>query len=215
MTTRINAPHDASYDDYPIPGAPQGRQRVPLTDKQRNFIFSLSAERSAGWTASAEQVAVVDGLSKAEASEMITRLLALPKLASAKPTREPAKPVEIPDGRYALAGDDGVVRFYSVKAGKNRWEGYTFVKGLIGSPGSWTEIRLGRVEREEIQKKIAADVQGAAKLYGDKFQRCGFCESPLSDPRSRAAGYGEICAGKHSLPYPSLADALVQLGESA
>lgn len=193
-----------------------GRQRVPLTDRQRDFIFSLSAERSAGWTGSAEQVAIVDGLSKSDASEMIKKLLAIPKLpmASQKPASQQLS-TEIPDGRYALAGRDGIVRFYSVKAGTKRWEGYTFVKGLIGSPGSWTEIKLSRAERETVTAEIGRDWMAALKLYADKFECCGFCDSPLSDLRSRAARYGEKCAGNHGLHYPNMAEARAILGENA
>lgn len=196
----------------------QGRQRVPLSEKQRNFILSLSAERIEGWSGSFNEVKDVEALSKSEASARITALLALPKIAPRasydKSVNGGPGDAPIPDGHYALADEDGQVRFYSVKAGKNRWEGYTFIKGLIGSPGNWTEIKLGRSEREAIAAKIGADWLASARLYGEKFTRCSFCESPLSDPRSRAALYGETCAGNHGLPYPSLREALATLGES-
>lgn len=199
----------------------QGRQRVPLSERQRSFILSLSAERLPEWTASKAEVDEVDALSKSDASARIKGLLALPKIpkvpmSAQQPDR--GETPEIPDGHYALTGEDGIVRFYSVKAGGpsqsgKDWTGYTFIKGLIGSPGHWTEIRLGKSEREDVQRKIGADWMSALKLYADKHETCGFCDSPLSDLRSRAARYGEKCASNHSLPYPSKAEAREILGE--
>lgn len=208
-----------SYERAMVAGSPrQGRQRVPISEAQRSYILSLSSQKLADWTASAEQVAEVDALSKSEASARITALKAMPYLPK-KSADAPATDLpEIPDGHYALTGEDGIVRFYSVKAGGpsrsgKDWTGYTFIKGLIGSPGSWTEIRLGKSERATVQERIGADWMAALKLYADKFERCGFCDSPLSDVRSRAARYGETCAGNHGLHYPTKAEAIEILGE--
>ncbi len=37
--------------------------------------------------------------------------------------------------------------------------------------------------------------------YGKLLGRCSFCRLELSDPRSTAVGYGEICANNYGLPW--------------
>lgn len=138
-----------------------------------------------------------------------------PSPAKATPVRKVTQD-ELPAGRYALAGEDGVVRFYKVDHGSprsKRWAGYVFLNGLLGSPGAWREVRLSAAERNMITAKLADDPQAAASLFGQKFRVCGNCLSPLSKPQSRAAGYGHDCAANHEWPYPSETEALKILRE--
>jgi hypothetical protein len=126
----------------------------------------------------------------------------------------------VPEGRYALQGDDGVVRFYQVdKPTDGRWKGYTFLKQLFGSPGDWRKERINARQNRPLYNRvmsaIAADVAGAFRLYGQKTEQCGACHSPLSTTRSRAAGYGKKCADTHGLWYPSEAEARAILNEMA
>lgn len=143
--------------------------------------------------------------------------LPAPSPAKATPVRKVTQE-ELPAGRYALAGMDGVVRFYKVDHGSarsKRWAGFVFVRGLLGSPGAWREVDLSRAERDMIKAKLADDPQAAASLFGQKYRVCGNhkCLSPLSNPQSRAAGYGPDCAANHGWWYPTLAEALVILRE--
>lgn len=43
-----------------------------------------------------------------------------------------------------------------------------------------------------------------AKSYGDAYGNCMFCNRPLTDARSKAAGYGKTCAARMGLPWGSL-----------
>lgn len=190
----------------------------PATERQLGFLAKLMLEKDTDGA-----VAVVDILmdvmdrkpiSKAEASKAISALLACPA-SSITVDEWPA----IPAGNYALEAADGHVVFYGVdKPTHGNWPGMTFVNLLVGAPGDWREQKLGRDVQWRILERINADPQEAARLFGYKTRSCGQCHSPLSNPRSRAAGFGEVCAGKTGWPYPSMEAALrilAELGESA
>lgn len=58
---------------------------------------------------------------------------------------------------------------------------------------------------------FAADPAKAAGAYGKATGRCCFCNLPIGegdDPRARAVGYGEVCAGHYGLPFPAKAQAI-------
>jgi hypothetical protein len=154
-------------------------------------------------------------VSKRDASALIDFLQSgactrKPKPAAAS---EP-KAQEVPEGKYALAGDDGIVRFYKVdRPAKGRWAGYVFVNGLIGAPGSFNEVKLGRSTQRDILSALAKAPEEAARLFGRKFKICGYCSSPLSLLRSRASGYGETCAHNHGYWYASQKEAEAMLAE--
>jgi Family of unknown function (DUF6011) len=197
--------------------APSARTAQPATEKQANFIRNLVGARlSQDGELAGDLLRRLDEeqISKADASAIISELLKLP---SPKIERAPeGNQAEVPGGRYGIVGADSQVRFYQVdKPKEGKWAGYTFVKLLVGAPGGWNKMPINRSQTPQILSVIAADVAGAARIFGDKYSQCGFCSSPLSDPRSRAAGYGEICAGNHALPYPSKDAALEMLGEVA
>lgn len=98
-----------------------------------------------------------------------------------------------PAGRYALVRH-GVVKFYKVdRPTEGRWAGYVFVKGLAGDEEH--AIR-NRTEKAAILSEIGADVREASIRYGREIGSCGVCGRTLTDPESRAAGIGPVCAGK-------------------
>jgi hypothetical protein len=216
------------------------RAQVPATPPQVRFIRGLYEERRVppggetpreaellergfdilGWASDEYDAEHDKFVSKAEASDVITMLKGYPVQESPKTRKGSVAPQgnqdEVPAGRYALQGEDGVVRFYQVdKPTDGRWVGYTFVKILIGSPGDWRKERLNRSLQPAILSAIAADVAGSLRLYGQKTEQCGACNSPLSTTRSRAAGYGQKCADTHGLWYPSEAEARAILNEMA
>lgn len=214
-----------SYERAAAIGAPRQGQRVRTngaTEKQVAFLKKLSKERdwsSLRGTVNEDSIEAANQgwfVDKKEASQAIDALLRIRPPQRTVPTKTATSPSGIPAGRYALIEVDGIVRFYSVRHGKagGRWEGYTFVNGLIGNPGSYIETRLSKATRELVLSKVGADIQAAAKLFGQKTKHCTFCDSELSDIRSRAAGWGEKCASNHSLPYPSLREAQELLGET-
>jgi hypothetical protein len=106
----------------------------------------------------------------------------------------------VPAGRYALHIVD-TWKFYRVTDGKGKWKGYKFIKRLIGAPGDYQESQLPREERMAIMKRLEADPRQAMVDYGKQTKHCGRCMSPLTHKRSRAAGYGEKCAGILGWPW--------------
>jgi hypothetical protein len=233
-------PNDPPAQPRRVSPATGPRAQVPATPPQVSYIRGLYEKRVVpdagrtpseatwlergfdilGWGSDEYNAEHDKFVSKAEAGDVITFLKSLPwKPREDGPAtgRAPqGNQDEVPEGRYALQGKDGVVRFYQVeKPPDGRWKGYTFVKILIGSPGDWRKERLNRSVQPAILSAIAADVAGALRLYGQKTEQCGACHSPLSTTRSRAAGYGEICAGKWGLWYPSEAEARAILNEMA
>lgn len=121
---------------------------------------------------------------------------------------------DVPAGRYAIMIAEKL-RFFQVDKGKGRWAGYTFMSELFGAPGDFTKdaIRNKELRADYLGRIEAAGLAESAALFGHKLGCCGRCLSPLTDVRSRAAGYGETCAGHMGWPYPSEHEARVQLRE--
>lgn len=210
-------------DSYERAAAVGARRQGPhsATEKQLAFLTKLSGERDWSHLGPDEPVALTiraalrhTWVDKVEASQAINELLKIRPKSTDAGGRKPMG--TLPAGRFALQGSDGIVRFYSVRHGNKdtRWEGYTFISQLSGAPGSYVEHKMPKSERDRIAAELGRDISAAARLYATKTERCSFCESPLTDVRSRAAGWGETCAGKHGMPYPSLRAAQELLGET-
>lgn len=186
--------------DATTPTAPTGGR--PATDKQKAFVRSLLAEREGVPAAEVvrtrlNEARVAGNLTAPYVSACIDALLEIDKAA-------PAPVAEVPAGRYAIPAEDGHFVFYKVdRPTAGKWEGYTFVKQLIGSVGDWEEQRLSRSMSDSVLARIAEDAEEAARMFGIKASACGMCGSPLSNTRSRAAGYGETCADNNGFFYPS------------
>lgn len=84
------------------------------------------------------------------------------------------------------------------------------------------ELELGRdagPRRDELVPlltRLAAEPERVAAEYGHLTGHCCFCSRKLSDDRSIAVGYGNICARKFGLPWgataaPTHQGALLQL----
>lgn len=193
--------------DAAVAPAATGR---PATDKQKQFVRTLLEERAGNETAEAvrdalNEARVSGNLTATVVSHAISSLLEIPKNVS--------KPA-VPDGRYALPAEDGHFVFYRVTSPQEgRWAGYTFVVQLIGSVGSWDEKRVSRDVSRSVLDRIAADSEEAARMFGLKARACGMCGSPLSNIQSRAAGYGETCAGNNGFFYPNEEEARNILAE--
>lgn len=124
---------------------------------------------------------------------------ACPEAAPVAPPAAATPVVEVPSGRYAFTAEEGHIAFAKVDVGKegSRWEGMTFVRLLVGSPGNLREHRVGRPAANSILAKIAeAGPVEAMARFGHELGICGRCASPLTDPESIARGIGPVCAGK-------------------
>lgn len=191
------------------------RNAEPATEKQVNYVQELIALKDTTELGKlvdqhvvVTMTAVLAGrdISKREASDLINALNLMP--------RKPQPEDEVPEGKYAVEGSDGIVQFWQVdKPTAGKWAGRVFVNMLVGSPGSWRTVRSPRVTSNAAMMAIVADTPGAAALFGIKTRTCGRCASPLSNIRSRAAGYGHHCAGVVGWPYPTKREAMRILDE--
>lgn len=203
----------------PQPEVPEWAQH-PATERQLGLLNSLMEEKERGGTELPDGVSetcmnVCDSkaIGKKEASEAIEALLKLPR--GVKSAKKCDKHESVIAGRYALPADDGHVVFYQVdRPTEGRWNGYVFVKTLIGGVGHWTTYPQKEAAGQNILERIEKfGVRESAQLFGWKAKHCGRCMSPLSQIQSRAAGYGAHCAGLTGWPYPTKEEARRMLGE--
>jgi hypothetical protein len=106
-------------------------------------------------------------------------------------------------GRYALprkqataAGND--ITFFEVVEFRN---GTRRLFQLISNGHGLTQQKLPAQHQIFAARHILEDVAAAAGLYGRTMKICAFGPHPLTNARSRAAGYGETCASKRGLPW--------------
>jgi hypothetical protein len=208
--------------DGPLPNDPNLVKPGPFgtgaTDKQIDYIKSLATTRA--WdqpSTHPDNTTVIRHILDGGSVSRYYAAAAINYLKHWCPIiARPDDPAgRVPSGKYAVADEDGVVRFYDVdKPTDGRWKGWTFLSSLTGAPGSWRETRVPRATRDKVLAAIADDVEGSARLFGQKHQACGQCGSPLSNVRSRAAGYGETCAEKRGWYYPSEEAARATLNET-
>lgn len=104
-----------------------------------------------------------------------------------------AKKPNVPAGRYAVRADDGTVGFFVLEIGTSgKWDGFQFLKRQAGD----TEYPVKGDARQLILQTIEKDPKGAAVLYGMELGVCGLCGKALTNPESREAGIGPVCATK-------------------
>lgn len=181
----------ATGENLPIQGGNgtgYGRTNEP-TEKQIGFLRKLRSERGISDEAMPA--------TKQAASTEIDRLLKMPKQAAAPaPERRNVKLPDIPAGHYALDGKGkNETVFYRVdRPESGKWEGYTFVKSVVGGRSD-ERVPFARIasilERIEIE-----GVNQSALRYGQEIGRCCKCNRTLTDDESRTLGIGPECAKK-------------------
>lgn len=173
---------------------------APATRSQIDYIKDLIDQKQVAGKAQLKESA--EGLSKHTASRWIERLKELPREHAAKQATGGAVQTiksEVPQGRYAVTGDDGSTDFYRVdRPTEGKWAGYIFVKLGLGGPHGeprWERIPLRNVQT--ILNKIEKDGPKEAMLrYGKELGHCGHCGRTLTNPESIEAGIGPVCRGK-------------------
>jgi len=101
----------------------------------------------------------------------------------------------IPEGHYAIDGRDGrPTDFYRVDKPEGKWEGWTFLKMVVGGK---PDISIKDWERiEQVLTAIQTDPLKAALRYGVELGICGKCGIHLTKYASRTLGIGPDCAAK-------------------
>jgi hypothetical protein len=188
------------------------------TPKQMDWILKCRDDKML----TDEQIAWLDaeiakGVTKARASKILDRLFALPSKPVERATTvrdivaqtNPFKIPDIPSGRYALRGENILnnIEFYSV---------YRFEDGGLSLKRFASDERypVKGAARQSVLKAIAADITGAAQLYGTETNHCGRCAKLLTRRVSRDFGLGAKCA-EHmgvSAAYEALAASLTAQG---
>ncbi len=147
------------------------------TEKQVAFILKLAAER--GVPAQRE---LVEALTKAKASEHISTLLEMPKIAAAAPAK-----TLVEHGFYSYQGD--IVKVQEARNGSGR----VYAKRLDAATGSFN-YEGGLVGKLTAEMKLTAE---AAAEFGKLYGICACCGRDLTDETSIALGIGPVCRSKH------------------
>lgn len=76
----------------------------------------------------------------------------------------------------------------------NEYHGHTYVRQLLGAPGSFRKLRIASRDTEnELLALIRTDATKASQRFGAAYSICGRCGSELTDVVSRAANMGPEC----------------------
>lgn len=175
-------------------------QKGGMTESQERFLRDLLSQRTMSDDERADLLRRIDAgeLTKPQASDEISRLLALPKQSS-QYSRNLVEMPQVPDGRYAIMFD-GTLKFYRVKTGKEggRWAGFIFLDSGRGGPHGdlqWDAIK-NVAYKKQVLELISNDPRSASLRFGQEVGCCGVCGRSLTDETSRAMGIGPICAGE-------------------
>lgn len=180
------------------------------TDKQREFVARLTADRAAlyrghGLDADAANVEAADFTEhladRRKTSALLDTMIASNKALRAELGAAPASkgaPQPVDDviaGRYAVESPrDGALRFYLVeRPTEGKWAGYVFVKVMHSDDETNLGSRFAMDVLEEIHR---VGPEACSIRYGREIKRCGVCGRTLTNEASRAAGIGPICSTK-------------------
>lgn len=164
----------------------------PPSEKQVDYVISLQLERNLPDGYIIRTRDELEKMDRAQVSDMIVMLRALSRKEGTQ-----GGSYTMPAGRYAVQDDDGVWKFYEVnQPDKGKWKGYTFIKMLVGAPGSYRKVDMQKSHRDRILNIIEPNAKQAQIDYGLQSGVCGRCSSPLSDAVSLSVGMGPICRAK-------------------
>jgi len=190
---------DVAHPDY-VPLADRYRREraasraaqaddAPVTENRAKFVRDLLDERVVPAEAAARLLArlAVNAVTNGEARTYIEWLKKQDRLPVA----------EVPDGRYAVHNDDQSVNdiaFYKVEnVTEGRWAGWTFVKQIVGP----NEQNLSKGQARRILAKITAmGLRESSQLFGRSTEKCGVCNTNLTNQESREYGIGPNCRAK-------------------
>lgn len=174
------------------------------SEKQVDFILGLIKERDIETGEAAELRENLPMLSKLQASDLIKRLLELPKLPKAprvNPTQVPLATIQ--KSKYAIPVADlshldldfeihGDLLFVEVR----EFMSTLYMRRLTGSLGGFTRHKLSVQDVLDLVGVIKSNQYGYAKLFGVHYSCCGSCGAELTDPTSRSLQLGPECRKK-------------------
>ena len=131
------------------------------------------------------------------ASRWIDRLINRIKAARAAGRPAVSPKVELADGVYRYDGQLYMVQ-HAVHGSGNQYAKRIMIELHVEGERVPTEYARGIVSRLTPEMALSAD---EAKVFGEVYGQCVFCLKPLTDDRSKAAGYGRKCADNHGLPW--------------
>lgn len=147
----------------------------PASDKQVAFITTLVSERVF------EGAVEFSALTSAEASSLITLLMASPRKSGAVAVERVSEV-----GMYRNAEGD----IYRVQ--RSRESGNLYAKRLNIIEGGFDYVQGAMRLIAPSDKMTLAE----AKAFGVEFGICCVCGAFLTDPKSVSAGIGPVCAGR-------------------
>jgi hypothetical protein len=97
---------------------------------------------------------------------------------------------QVPEGRYAITGNEGQTVFVHVVKFKS---GAFIVKQQVADDSH----RVSKVvARQMLQKILDAGIEQASMRYGRELGECGVCGRTLTNEDSRQMGIGPVCRAK-------------------
>jgi hypothetical protein len=179
---------------------------VTATDKQRSFISVLLAEREMDTVIREAMTVIVEkpDFAKGDATKIIDQLMSMPKITkpSGAKTLSPFHPAlaGLPLSKYAIP-DIEVSPALFTALGTNthlflevkEWKGTRYVRKLLGAPGSFSRVKMSYGETKAAVELLATNPLRFGKIFADKYTCCACCLAELTDPVSRATGYGPTC----------------------
>lgn len=101
---------------------------------------------------------------------------------------------EIPQGYYATRKEHGInFWFVRVPDDGGKWDGYRFVRRIIGGGGSPQQIHTSE-QLAALHAILDAGVEAAGNLFADEMEQCKHCRKPLTRKASREMRKGSTCA---------------------
>lgn len=163
-------------------------RRAPwASDTARSYALKLLRERDHESLTGATLQTALDLVAGAKVysracSRLIDALKALPFASNTLGQPQVTEGVYVLDGAYVR-----------VQRSRERHSLYA----MQWSGGIWVYIS-GLISRITPEMAATAD---QAKAFGDRFHRCVYCSTELTDDRSITAGYGPTCAENYGLPW--------------
>lgn len=192
------------YQTTPVPAEEQRDGKI--TDRQREFLKDLLQRKDMTGVDEGKLSLVWKslrisedpeeyGMSRSQASTLIDWCL---KRRDKPPTHQVEASVgsaelpNVPEGRYAVDNEEGILRFYTVERPTvGRWAGYTFVS--VWASDEKHPIKGMAAKRTILEKIVHDGIQQAAERFGREIGRCAICGRTLTDPHSIEIGIGPVC----------------------